>query len=62
MVTAIRDELAFSGTSSANDNSDEDYKGTGQGIRLQYSQKMNCIERSYYGNWLYYMFCMKLKL
>ena len=50
MVTAIRDELAFSGTSSTNDDSDEDYKGTGQGIRLQYSQKMNCIERSYYGN------------
>ena len=50
MVTAIRDELAFSGTPSGNDDSDEDYKGTGQGIRLQFSQKMNCIERSYYGN------------
>ena len=50
MVTAIRDELAFSSTSSTNNDSDEEYKGTGQGIRLQYSQKMNCIERSYYGN------------
>ena len=50
MVTAIRDELAFSSTISSNDDTDEDYIGTGQGIRLQYSQKMNCIERSYFGN------------
>ena len=50
MVTGIRDELALSSTLSTNDDSDDEYKGTGQGIRLQYSQKMNCIERSYFGN------------
>ena len=50
MVTGIRDELALASTLSTNNDSDEAYKGTGQGIRIQYSQKKNCIERSYFGN------------
>ena len=50
MVTGIRDELALASALSSNNDSDQDDRGTGQGIRLQYSQKKNCIERSYFGN------------
>ena len=52
MVTGIRDELALASTISTNDDDElnGEYQGTGQGIRLQYSQKMNCVERSYFGN------------
>ena len=50
-MTGIRDELALASINS-NDNFDlnEEYQGTGQGVRVQYSQKYNCVERSYFGN------------